>query len=855
MLASLMTLYRLMQRDASLVILAQNRALSQNLFRYKRRISELESTVADGTLREQTLAAVLSILRLSLARLEDDLCARAYSTSPRGAPENPDSLVKPLLERTADADGLLASVLGGGEVAASLEQSLAHVRVAFDQRSEAATHLTAALSAASGSSDCRAGVKASEAVSLGSSRERALHEQLLFAQDALSASRRELADLHARYLRLDRVAHRSERTLERLRYDHPSLDIDAHASNSAPHGLEPAMLVASPTLVDPSLASSSGVGSADLPSAALTALSGTANVVLLSETPAASTEQLSRAAALPNAPPALVPANLSVFSGRVDCVAGNAAQAAADTPVAAVATATAVAAAVAPLEEELVALRDELDAIRALASDRSRELLERDTELAGLTAELSQRRLLRATDADVIVSPLYIHKCEELAVARDRVVDASARMEVAHSHVNLLMQAAAADARRAAEVIRTNSDVSAQPPGYTAALASLQSSLQQALSERDALAARCADLSAAALTSSQWRARCDELTSLVTSMEREQEKLRSDWTAVVAARVASTAARARDGDASESVLAAEVASLCAEKAEIMSMFDSVSVGFEAANSQAARALASAHAAEAEVTRLHAAAGRSATDRMSWSTAKTALERQLVDAHALADAANGVVLSQERVIEALRDSNAALEARVRELQHECSMLSAKAERQPAPESSQELRTQLVLLVQRTEESMTQTGAATSRAIEISAELRRAQEELAMLQRRLAKRDAKISRLHEALAATSSGSTTSAPPPPLALLARSSSTYSVGGPEDATAASDDAHVSRMKEQQLGMLQAMLECSVCRQNHKNAVITKCFHLFVSACFGVWVRSAKPLPPSVQVLAFCSN
>ena len=45
-----------------------------------------------------------------------------------------------------------------------------------------------------------------------------------------------IAGLRAENERLNGEAHRLTRTIERIRYDHPALDIDAHAKSIAPHG-------------------------------------------------------------------------------------------------------------------------------------------------------------------------------------------------------------------------------------------------------------------------------------------------------------------------------------------------------------------------------------------------------------------------------------------------------------------------------------------------------------------------------------------------------------------------------------------------------------------------------------------
>ena len=53
--------------DASMFVLAQNRALATNLFRYKRRVEELETANSEAVAKQRLLLDIFSILRRRLA--------------------------------------------------------------------------------------------------------------------------------------------------------------------------------------------------------------------------------------------------------------------------------------------------------------------------------------------------------------------------------------------------------------------------------------------------------------------------------------------------------------------------------------------------------------------------------------------------------------------------------------------------------------------------------------------------------------------------------------------------------------------------------------------------------------------
>lgn len=624
-----------------------------------------------------------------------------------------------------------------------------------------------------------------------------VHEQLLLAQDALDVLGGTLSEWKRRCNRLELEAHRATRTLERLQFDHPLLDISAHEGNPVPHGLEPANLGADGILLgtgppDGASAADTSAGSGGL----LRSLAPEAPVPLAAPSQI-HTEMFQTA---PLAHPSSSLKDDPVESHH-DATQHNISESAART--------------IASLEEDLAALRDELDAMRALANDRAREVHERDVAIASLSTELMRLKLVRTTEEDVVSSPWYLFKCSELDVARERAAEADAQVEQARRHREVLALQAAADARRVAELL-SSSEVASE--GATSAAAAARDVVAQAVSDRDTAAQRCAEAVAAARVSDLRKAQCDELSALVGAMQRDQERLRADWAARITARAAAASPEALAG-LSVASLVAEIEGLRSENAAVIDMLERVSTEFESANAQVARALAAAQASEAEAARLQAAAARTVSDRAAWLSAKASLERQLADAATASDAAASVFANQSRLLSAQRDSCAAMDARIQQLQLECA--AARLERR-AP-SSAASQAQLTLLVQRADDAVAQANGAALHASDAEAELRRVREEVLSLQRRLSKRDAKVAKLQEELASASA----TAPAAPLLMrgVSASSSAFggSNGGDDGGVNTGDEAVVARLKQQQLGMLQALLECSVCRKNHKDCVITK--------------------------------
>lgn len=121
----------------------------------------------------------------------------------------------------------------------------------------------------------------------------------------------------------------------------------------------------------------------------------------------------------------------------------------------------------------------------------------------------------------------------------------------------------------------------------------------------------------------------------------------------------------------------------------------------------------------------------------------------------------------------------------------------------------------------------------RAGSAAEEKRKMSEEVLQLQKKLSKLTEKHSKLKAEGSASAGG----------AGGASSGLHRHVSAGSDAGGDGEGSKMNKMKEEQLQMLRALMECSVCHQNYKDAVITKCFHLFCKECLdkNVKIRHRK--------------
>ena len=437
------------------------------------------------------------------------------------------------------------------------------------------------------------------------------------------------------------------------------------------------------------------------------------------------------------------------------------------------------------------------------------------------------------------------------------VADANERAAVALGEVRGLSAALAAaqargtvDSRRAAELnaALSHDDVTLRA-SMTAHVEGVGDIAAALVAERDDLRAKVAERSAAAASADAWRERAENVASLLAALQHEYARVRGDWaTSITSAPAVSAALEALRAERAEKVddavssavgttlgeLRVELEGAKAERDGALSMLESVSAGYEAATAAAARAEESLRAQEAEISRLVGVAARLRSERTSWDTVITASDATAAMSMRAVEEATAALTAERAVSAALREVLALRDERLSAAHRETAVAVARADR-PHIGSSLELRMQIVELSTQRDKAVAAAAAASRAATEAEAARRRAEEDANDARRRLARKDEKLVQLRERLLSA----TASAPTGQLngilssaSLGSRSSSSLFAGAAATDSAPLGDDKVARLKEEQFTMLRALMECSVCRSNHKDTVITKCFHLFCSEC-----------------------
>jgi E3 ubiquitin-protein ligase BRE1 len=580
----------------------------------------------------------------------------------------------------------------------------------------------------------------------------------------------------------------AERLIERLKYDHPDLDIDAHMAKIAPHGM----------------ASSSGVGTVaqKLP------------VELVADTASM-------------APPAPLCASCSGGVGT--------------TPSATAVNTPATDPPLAFEPDELELAREELDIFRSLADERLNEVQELREQVSRATAEIAAQRVTPLTEAQVVGSSIFLTKCNEMAALQGRMDLLETTLSGVHGELAAALQRTATAEARAQELAKSASGQEGKLKQFVAEkLSSNAAALASIGAERDAALAKLAQCSADVQACNSYQQQAENSMSLVRELQTSHARWRQDWCQSVAAApaVAPLLERFRSEAPAVSLVSCEVASLQEEKAQLMAVVESVSSGYEASLAELEEKLLLIRARDAELLDCNRKLQQASAEKGLWEAARSALESKATAAVEVATTAQRSVEAHLQVVESYVNQVSVRDARIVAMQTELSSLKMRHDKVQQP--TREVRMQIEEMQRQVALLMAQVSDLTTRLNTSEDAQRMAREQVVDAHKRMQQQELRIRKLKDKLLNNKPELEASFADLTPMKASRGLSAPAEGGSEP---------LSRLKEDHFELLRQMLECSVCRRNHKNVALLKCGHLFCKDCIDDRIKLRNRRCPACQL------
>jgi E3 ubiquitin-protein ligase BRE1 len=295
--------------------------------------------------------------------------------------------------------------------------------------------------------------------------------------------------------------------------------------------------------------------------------------------------------------------------------------------------------------------------------------------------------------------------------------------------------------------------------------------------------------------------------------------------------------------------------LTAERDGLLLGLENVSSAYEAAGKDRDRLLEVMREKDAALAKAHAAAHRAAADKATLATDVATRDTTIAELQLAKERLTAAKTAAEASASEHRQHMREAEDKVVYLQKELQAAQSRGGDAIVLHTMQESRNVVDALKARMtvfEARETENLAALAAA---NAKVAKTKEEVAVLEKKLAKRDERVKQLKDELAAaTASASAPKGSKTPLPLsLSRSASSSSTPMAYGGGEGEEGGSWTKAKEDLLQMLKSRASCTVCGgKRMKDTVITRCFHTFCKECVDERIRlRARKCPQCNQVFA----